>query len=241
MPARSSNTRLTSADSDAFKNSTARSSKMACPVHCLMAGLFATIVLILLYLNLASCRAVGQRVPMYVSSMRSKLMSAKNAHLESSRKSEEDVHAKSLKDLGKVQNLTHCAGGECGDITKVSAELKQKYDQNVMEKIDASSECMLMVYAPWCPHCSTAIPQFASASAHPDVQVPFFLINAELVSPSLLMGDGATVANVQHFPYICKRTKKDGAEAEVHPFNGDISSENLVAFSKKASLDYMFT
>ena len=203
-----------------------------------------TIVLVVafLYFNQNTCKSFGRRVPMYVSSLRTKLLSARNAQVETVAASiTEDVHAKSLKNPGEVKNLTQCPpGSQCEKLENVTAELKTEYDKKVIDSIKSCPQCMIMVYAPWCPHCSTALPQFAAASANTETKLPYHLINAELVSASLLMGDGAVVANVEHFPFICKRTKKENGDNEVQVLNAEPTEKAIIDLEKTNAMDYMF-
>lgn len=59
------------------------------------------------------------------------------------------------------------------------------------------AKAVVMLYAPWCPHCHNAMPGFASAAAKS--KTPFVMINAEALPRTAFQGADA-IAAVEFFP-----------------------------------------
>ena len=112
-------------------------------------------------------------------------------------------------------------------------------DKAVKEAMDRTSECMILVYAPWCPHCSAAIPAFKQASEKMGA-MPFYMINHDRVSPSLVSGDNPPVVSVTHFPMVVKRMKKDNGDVVLMVLEEACTSENIMKHAKKDSMAYLF-
>lgn len=151
--------------------------------------------------------------------------------------SKSDAHTKA--EMHKTKNLTYCKSGDpsCKDVSKVSDSVLKRNDSAVKSFLEENDECFLMIFAPWCAHCHNAMPKFTSASKKSTV--PFAIINAELVSPSLIQGEDSTF-DVKHFPYILKREAK-GESSKHTVFKDHPTEDNLVAASKKQSMDDMFS
>lgn len=106
--------------------------------------------------------------------------------------------------LHKTQNLTPCKLGDAHctmqSFKETPPDVKDAHTKKVYEFLDKHDVCMVMVYAPWCPHCHTAMPIFMECSV--DESLPFALVNAELVTPEIM-----EKLKVTHFPFITKVTK----------------------------------
>ena len=161
--------------------------------------------------------------------------------------STKDVHIKVDDELARktlcrpgdkncVTNITSCTGDNCKDIKNVDPEFRKQSDKAVMDFVKNNKTCMLMIYAPWCPHCHTAMPKFFEASKKS--KCPYGIINAELVSPHLLQGENA-LFNVQFFPYIIRRETK-GEEASDTVYKGAPSAEGYAKFSEMDKMDHFF-
>lgn len=133
-------------------------------------------------------------------------------------------------------NLTPCSSDDCSDIKNVNADYKKAADKAVIDFVQENKTCMLMIYAPWCPHCHTAMPKFIEASTK--AKCPFGIINAELVSPQLLQGDSA-LFNVQFFPYIIRREQK-GGEASDTVYKGAPTMEGYLKHAEMDKMDHFF-
>lgn len=69
----------------------------------------------------------------------------------------------------------------------------------------SGSEAVVMIYAPWCPHCKTAMPDFAKLSKeHPGTL--FVLIDAESLPGEAFSGPNALV-QLEHFPTLVRKEK----------------------------------
>ena len=99
-------------------------------------------------------------------------------------------------------------------------------------KLKAHPTSMVMIYAPWCPHCHTAMPHFAAAAEQCDV--PFALINAEMMPAHALQGDAA-LFQVQYFPFIVRR-ERNGSEFTDTLFKEAPSKDALTKAAKTNAL-----
>jgi len=138
-----------------------------------------------------------------------------------------DCHAKTDFTNFKVENLTHCSESDskCKNFKQVENTVKIENGEKIKDFDNNNDEVLYMVYAPWCPHCHTALPKFCDASTKSDTK--FALINAELVPNTLLQGK-ESLLQVTHFPFICHKSQD---KKEV--FKAAPTSENIVAFAAK--------
>jgi thiol-disulfide isomerase/thioredoxin len=215
------------------------------PSFHLLIGL-AVLLLVLYMFNRHSCdRIVHRQVPRFVNGMRAAVTGALGhvvkgtGDVAGGLANGEDHHIKVALDLietSAVENLTKCTSDVCKDFRNMETEQKAENDKCVEEFCKKHDKAMLMIYAPWCPHCHTAMPEFYKASK--DAKIPFGLINAELVNPHLLQGENA-LFNVQYFPYILRR-EKHGNEASDTLFKDVPSADNLKKHCEMTKMDYLF-
>ena len=131
----------------------------------------------------------------------------------------------SLLKKTKVDNLTKCddKDSKCNDMKNVSPDHITMNEKNIMEFCNQNEDCILMIYAPWCPHCGPAMIEFMEASLESDKK--FGLINAELLRGSkLLQGE---LVDLTHFPYICNKNGGEVVLLEEAP-----TKENIVKLSR---------
>ena len=136
---------------------------------------------------------------------------------------EKDVHVPSVEFDKDCKNLTSCKEGDskCMDIKKVDQALMMENAKKIMEELKLHEKMVILIYAPWCPHCHKAMPSFIEASKiNPTSQ--YVVINAELVPRELL----TETFKVSHFPFIVKVEKNKGGEI----FKAAPTKEDLVEF-----------
>lgn len=170
------------------------------------------LVIVILSSVIGGCAYKRRTADMYVSGMK--------AEVEEEVK---DVHLPSVTFDKDCQNLTACKENDttCSDIKTVSDELKIANAHKIVQKVEEHNRTMIMIYAPWCPHCHRAMPNFVEASkVNPDIQ--YMVINAELVPRTLLTES----FKVSHFPFIIK--KQVGKSDAV--FKANPTKEALLAF-----------
>ncbi len=138
----------------------------------------------------------------------------------------------------KVHNLTPCTNESCRDIKKIDAKTKISGDKAVDKFVKDHETCMLFIYAPWCPHCVTAMPKYYEASTKADVA--FGIINAEMVSPELLHGEKSAF-NVEFFPHIMRLEKQKDGTMNKSLFKEAANTEAIVKHSKKGALAQFFS
>lgn len=102
--------------------------------------------------------------------------------------------------MNNVLNLTPCEAGDalCANFKQVDSTYKSKTTESAMKLLKQHPDSIVMCYAPWCPHCHNAVPEYCEASK--GVKDKCLLINAEMVDQSVLK-----MLNVTHFPFIAKR------------------------------------
>lgn len=83
---------------------------------------------------------------------------------------------------------------------------KRECEREAREWLAAHPIAVVMIFAPWCGHCHTAMPTFASTVG--DAGVDALLINAEALPQTALSGDGC-IFPCEFFPTFC--AQKDGA------------------------------
>ena len=128
-----------------------------------------------------------------------------------------------------LTNLTKCGkGGECAE-KEVNDNEKETNDLKVKNYINDHPDCVMMVFAPWCAHCKTAMPHFTEARKK--TATPMALINSNMVSQQLLAND----LQVTHFPFIFRKT-----QSSTEIFKGRADTDTIAEFAKKSELQMMF-
>lgn len=129
-----------------------------------------------------------------------------------------------------------------GNWKEMAEEAKEKTDHALHAFLESTPNVILMVFAPWCPHCHKVMPQFVHMSqrAH---KTPFCLVNAEAVlKTSFTQGNSRMIHPLQYFPTFL--VKKDGGAfvekemSEVLEFTeGGVSAEESGAVEEGESSD----
>ena len=117
--------------------------------------------------------------------------------------------ADSHKDTGVLHNLTMCDGGECKDAKTVTDEAKERHAENVRDFLKENPTAVIMVFAPWCPACTQALPKYADIAG--SSTVPMGIVNADMMPHSELAGPDS-LFNLQYFPHVA--IKKGGSLQE---------------------------
>ena len=146
--------------------------------------IIASIVILIIVFMTNMCKR-KMRTPTFISGRKSHMMGT-------------DCHAKTDFSDTAINNLTHCSENDksCNDFKNVSDDHAIKNGDKLVEFDKEHPNVLYMVYAPWCPHCHKAMPNFVEASKKSNV--PFALINAELMPHSLIQGDESIVMEVSH-------------------------------------------
>lgn len=142
-----------------------------------------------------------------------------------------DVHLKvDPATVTNVHNLTPCNDSTCKDYKSMPAADKQAHSHNVREFMKQHDRVMLFVYAPWCPHCHNAMPAYFDAASKSDI--PFALLNAELVHPDVLSGE-TRVCDVKYFPTIVGIERSD-AGTTMTPLADAPTKDNFIKMASRA-------
>ena len=209
---------------------------------CTVAGILAVFVLLSMSSRPHAHRMQdykGRMVPVFVSSMKSAFnaisaISAKQADAEA----DVDVDEKKMDVFSKTEddevlsNITPCAAGETCTEQEVTENLKKKYDDKVKKYMTDHPNHVMFIFAPWCGHCKTAMPEFCEARKK--TKTPLAIVNSNMVSRELLKTHFGEMG-VTHFPFIIKKTTN---ATEV--FKGKAMCDNIAEFAKKDDLQMMF-
>lgn len=192
-------------------------------------GIIILLLVCWVFSNRSHCATfLNHRMPHMISSMRAVATRAPVDH-----------HIKvddALANKSKVHNLTPCDGEHCRDIKNVNGAFRKACDNKLIEFLNENPTTMIMIFAPWCGHCVNAMPKFYEASMSSDV--PFAVVNAEMVSPELLQGERA-LFNVQFFPFIVRRERK-GNDVSDSVFKEAPTFESLRKHASMSSMDQLF-
>ena len=208
--------------------------------------LIIIVAIVLLYVFSGSCKNQLHQFRNGISVMFSKFnkrppstataVSSKQSDIKTLDAYVKQVHA-------KCENLTACLKGDasCEDFKNVSTEYKARTTKHTHDYLDTNKNIIMLIYAPWCPHCHTALPAFMEmAEDTGDASVKIAILNAEMVDRSVLGEIGVT-----HFPFIAS-SQNGMKSSQKHVFKGAPTKENLVQFYKdslkkeNAELDSMF-
>ena len=107
---------------------------------------------------------------------------------------DEDLADKAL--AKQMHNLTPCYDDACKNYKTLAAEVKEVNTTAVLEYLSNVPRAVIMIWAPWCGYCELFMPEFAKAAI--EANVPFLLINAELVSRDLFTKE--RMLEVKGFP-----------------------------------------
>lgn len=172
---------------------------------CVMLAAVSVVVLVLVF----SQRSTGSRMrerAIYVSSFLAR------GGARTSRGGIADRHmrldpeaAAALASCDNLTVLTPCTDGSCESYRDLPEDsgLKSENQRSVSAFLAEHPRSVIMVFAPWCSHCHTAMPHFIRAAKRSSIQ--FGIVNAELVPRSFLAGQDATL-KVTHFPFFVKCT-----------------------------------
>ena len=231
-------------------------------VYCALLGLVALIVIMHLYQSNHAPHHIpqGNMVPVFVSSMKASVESAKNllksnmntvqskvtSSLKSVMNTAKQVSAMAsaaesnavnevdsftqIEDDDVFTNLTKCPKGALCASQDLSDDEKKSNDEKVKTYLVDHPDCVMMVFAPWCGHCKTAMPEFTAARKK--TETPMAVVNSNMVSQNLL----ANELNVTHFPFIVRKMSQS-----MEVFKGKTESTVIAEFAKKNELQLMFS
>lgn len=200
----------------------------------LIVAVIVAFVVVMTISSIPKCTEKIQQIPDMISTMATKVASvaskySRNNTISSKQSTTTQKLDKYVKFVHeKCKNLTECieGDGECHDFKNVAANFKKSTTEKVHEYLDTHPNMLILVYAPWCPHCHTALPEFMKVVDEVKDTVDVAILNAEMVERELL-----GTMNITHFPYIAKC--KDGMKSGTHEvYRGAPKSEELIKFCK---------
>ena len=135
-----------------------------------------------------------------------------------------------------LHNLTPCTTEDCKDYKNLPESVMQKNDSAVRNFVAQHPQVMLMVFAPWCSHCHSSMPAFFEAAYR--ANIPFGLVNGELISPSVISGE-TRVCDVNYFPTIVMLEQKGDRMEQTHLKEAP-SPQSILKLSEKSGLGEYF-
>jgi thiol-disulfide isomerase/thioredoxin len=162
----------------------------------------------------------------FLSSMLTKFRSARQS--SEATVATEDAY---VPDVGPCHNITQCRKDDplCADWKTVDDTVRKKNEAALRKFIKDSGSSVVFFYAPWCPHCSAAMPGFVNASKR--VRIPSAIVNAELLPKESISGEGAVV-QITHFPFVCRF----GTENSPPVVLNDVSEDAIVTATSESAL-----
>ena len=97
------------------------------------------------------------------------------------------------------------------DWKKMSPAAKKDAEARVRAFLGQNPTAVLMIFAPWCPHCSNAMPTFAECAQRLSSRAKFMLVNAEALPTTAFSGEGAIVP-IQYFPTFVAKQPAGGVQ-----------------------------
>lgn len=189
---------------------------------CKMLMLIVIVAIVAIVMTSPFCQKKLRDVPMYISGLKTVLknqaVSVKNVMVAPP---PDDKYVATISPT--CHNLTPCnpEDGKCNDFKQVDATFKTQTTATVRDFLQAHPNLLMLVYAPWCPHCHTALPEFMKASESVDKNISPCILNAEMVDSNVLME-----MQVTHFPFIVRSNA-----GHTNVFQGNPSSQAIVEFA----------
>ena len=129
--------------------------------------------------------------------------------------------------------VADCKDGKC-----MTEEDKTKLHKDLRAFLDKTPNVVLMVFAPWCPHCHNAMPQF-TRMAQSAKKTPFCIVNAEALPRTAFTKGGENMIHaLEYFPTFL--VKKDGGkleEKDLADVEGEASAEESMGTDEAESSD----
>ena len=174
------------------------------------------LIVLIIYNMMSQPYVIYQKdIPGMVSSMAASLLgSDSNDDLPTA--DETSVSAK-IEDLDK-KDLPLSADAknskEDDDATANQTEDDKKVlTEKVTKMVKSNSKLVVMFWAPWCPHCHSAMRPFVLASQmRPNTK--FLMVNAEAVDKEKLFKGDNPIVPLSHFPFICRM--ENGKMVKLH-------------------------
>lgn len=109
--------------------------------------------------------------------------------------------SKSTSDIpsdSKVTLIDSAASAKDQDAWKSMTDAEKASCEKAARAVIARhAKAVVMIFAPWCPHCHTSMASYAAAAS--SSKLPFYMINAEALPRSAFSGANA-IFNLEYFP-----------------------------------------
>ena len=90
---------------------------------------------------------------------------------------------------------------------------KKVLTEKVTKVVKSTGKLIVMFWAPWCPHCHSAMRPFVLASKMcPNTK--FLMVNAEAVDKETMFKGNNPIVSLSHFPFICRM--ENGKMVKLH-------------------------
>lgn len=121
---------------------------------------------------------------------------------------------------------------DCKDWKSATADEMAKTDQQLRDFLDNNDDVIIMVYAPWCPHCHTEMPKFVNMAQNVKPKSKMLIVNAEMTRPSFSEDTKGHLFPLKQFPTFLHKTGGKVREVELlnllQEYGGQGTSSKLV-------------
>jgi thiol-disulfide isomerase/thioredoxin len=213
-------------------------SSKSSPACCMIIGVAVLLLLLYFYRNYISPGryVVYSKADGYAAAMRASAHGTQTGDHFLQVDPELVQRATARVDGKALHNLTPCTTEDCKNYKNLPESTIQKNDSSVRNFVAQHPQAMLMVFAPWCSHCHTSMPAFFEAASI--ANIPFGLVNAELISPSVISGE-TRVCDVNYFPTIVMLEHKEDRVEQTHLKEAP-TPESILKLSEKTGLGEYF-
>jgi len=158
-----------------------------------------------------------EKIPEMVSSMAASLLGSDDSEEVDLPTADETSVSTKIEDLEKTDLPLSADAENSKDDPDATANQTEDDKKLLSEKVDTilkkSKKIIVMFWAPWCPHCHSAMRPFVLASQM-SPNTKFLMVNAEAVDKEKLFKGENPVVPLTHFPYICRM--EEGKMVKLH-------------------------
>tara|TARA_B100001989_G_scaffold252763_1_gene236058 strand:- start:898 stop:1503 length:606 start_codon:yes stop_codon:yes gene_type:complete len=162
------------------------------------------------------CVVYQKDIPSMVSSMAASLLGSESKDDELPTADDTSVSSK-IEDLEKKDlplSADAANSKEDSDATAKQTESDKKVlSEKVTKLVKNTAKLVVMFWAPWCPHCHSAMRPFVLASQM-SPNTKFLMVNAEAVDKEKLFKGDDPIVPLTHFPFICRM--ENGKMVKLH-------------------------
>lgn len=153
-------------------------------------------------------------------------VSAKIADVMASKSDPTIVASAVYPNAGGVALLDAPSAAKNPDAYKsLSADEKKKIGVQLDQWLNQRPSAMVMLFAPWCPHCHDAMSTFSGAASKINAKNAI-MVNAETLPAEMIMGEQARLLPLEYYPTFAVKSKHSSKLNRVGSPNEAVSQMN---------------